>query len=84
MVFDQLEREMVEHIDGPSPDWYGLCPGDTRPYEPLVRGSLVSLWSGLRLLFVHYCCLYILDLTGEATGHLTHNHEIQPRSAQKL
>jgi len=54
MVFDQLEREMVEHIDGPLPSWYGLYPGDTRPYEPLVRGSLASLWSGLRLLFVHF------------------------------
>jgi hypothetical protein len=30
MVFDRLEREMVDHIDGPSPNWYSLCPGDTR------------------------------------------------------
>lgn len=53
MVFEQLEREMVEHIDGRSPGWYGLYPGDTRPYEPLASGGLASFWSGLCLLFVH-------------------------------
>lgn len=54
MVFDQLEREMVEHIDGPSPDWYGLCPGDTPSYAAPISTSLASFWSRLGELWLHF------------------------------